>query len=215
MLNRQPGLLLIAMLLLAGCGSSHDATLEESVEVVDMTPLPEISSSKYAEDEKMEVLFRINRDGSVDDLRIVNPTAKPAWNEAATDSLKKWRFAPLPSDAPSEKYVIRRLIEFDFFEGPTELMIGEIRTGDKEEADSLYGLLKNGMNFLDLQDKFREEGREEFVHEPRIIDILRYPEHVRSELNSLSPNRFTEPLRLGDQYVIFKRYYKDYAHNQE
>jgi len=38
------------------------------------------------------------------------------------------------------------------------------------------------------------------------IDIVMYPKHVRDELRKLDVNEITRPLRLGADYIIYKRY---------
>ncbi len=37
------------------------------------------------------------------------------------------------------------------------------------------------------------------------VNIAQFPEHVRNTLRNLRINRYTQPIKVGDTYVIYKR----------
>jgi TonB family protein len=200
-------MLVIALIVvLGGCCTHREAmTPPETVDIVRMTSLPPIQQREYQPQFKVNVIFHVRKDGSVADVRVLSSSGDVQWDETAVDSMRNWRFSPLPPDSPDEGVFIRRTILVQIQES-VFLTLGELYAGSREEADSFYTLLRQGYDFLELA---RESGAKTLTDMGGfvgMVNIARYPEQVRDRLRQLREHEITQPIRVGDTYVIYKRF---------
>lgn len=199
-------LFIIVMLLISGCTTLPERVeIRKAPEVISMTSLPPMTELSTLVKPEIVVIFLIQNDGSVDDVKLLESSGDPEWDSAAADSLKKWRFTAPSDDVDINGRWIRYRIRIEV-EDPAYLNIGEIITSSKEEADSLYQLIRAGTDFIALVRELREETKIEAVIDPRLVNIARYPEHVRKQLRNLRINHYTRPVKVGDNYIIYKRF---------
>ena len=185
----------ITLLLLAGCGTTQEATAPtEHLELVSMTPLPSVTSDAYATGMKLNVLMHVLADGTVENVRMLGTSGDAGWDTLALGSMKQWRYAPYRRDGAPTDVWFRQLVVVQIQE-PIVMTIGEIARPSQREADSLYALLGRG---IDLDPLFRQS--------IGTFDIVKYPQAVRAEVERLELGDFTAPLRLGDNYIIYKRF---------
>ena len=116
------------------------------------------------------------------------------WDSLALQRMRRWRYAPfrrdgVPVDVWFHQQVILRIQE------PTVMTVGELVSSSPYVADSLHTLLEKG---IDLDSLFRRS--------IGTFDIAKYPKNVRDALNRLDTGEYTNPLRRGDEYVIYKRF---------
>ncbi len=202
--------LCVLVLLFGGCAATEESRSPREVpELVSMTPLPLLPQNfiRYGQDERrLHTLFCLRTDGSVADVRLLSLTGDSAWDKSALDSMRKWRFAPLTEPIDDEHLWVRRELVVKAAD-PIVMSIGELTAKSLHDADSLYALLRNGTSFDKLAQAFTSDEQ----WSPQLINIACYPSHVRMELLKLDINEITEPMRLGNAYVIYKRYAPPYA----
>ena len=185
----------ITLLLLAGCGTTQEATAPtEHLELISMTPLPPVTSDAYATGMKLNVLMHVLSDGTVENVRMLGTSGDAGWDTLALRSMKRWRYAPYRRDGAPADVWFRQLVVVQIQE-PIVMTIGEIARPSQREADSLYALLGRG---TDLDPLFRQS--------IGTFDIVKYPQAVRAEVEKLEVGDFTAPLNLGDNYIIYKRF---------
>jgi len=152
----------------------------------------------------MEVLFHVRRDGSVEEVRLVESSGDPVWDRSAADSMKQWKFALATPDTSLEAQWVRTTLIVQVQE-PIVMTLGELTAGTRQEADSLYALLLQGADFTTLAKAVRQESSNQCGWFLGAINISRYPPHIREALRSLTLNDVTAPLQIDSRYAIFKR----------
>ncbi len=203
--------IIILILLMLGC-----APFPERVEtpaapsVIHLSPLPPLTELSQVAKPELSVIFLIREDGTVEDVRLLSTSGDPEWDNAAVDSLRKWRFTSAKDDRDVGKRWIRYRIRIEIAE-PVYLTLGEIVAFSKDEADSIYQLLRRGMDFLTIAHQIREDTNQPFGRFVGTVDIAQYPEHVRNQLRKLRVNQFTRTIEFGDTFIIFKRFKERYS----
>jgi TonB family protein len=188
----------VVFLILAGCGGSQQmAVPTERLELINMTPLPPVSSIAYATGmKKLNLLIHVLQDGTVESLRMLGSSGDGEWDSLALQAMKQWRYAPPRRDGVPIDLWFRELVVVQIQE-PIVMTIGELASASVERADSLYALLGKG---TDLDSLFKQA--------IGTFDIMKYPPAVREKLRRLSQGECTGPFRVGDRYVIYKRFRK-------
>ncbi len=164
------------------------------LELIGMTPLPPIKSPSFAGGMKLNVLLHVMQDGSVETVRMLGSSSDAEWDSLALLSIKQWRYSPPRREGVVTDAWLRQLVVVQIQE-PIEMAIGEIPSPNLRAADSLYVLLEKRVN---LDTAFR--------HGKGTVNVLTYPQQVREKLRRLSEGEYTAPLRVGDQYIIYKRF---------
>lgn len=198
--------LLVVLLLVAGCATPELATSPPSqTELVSMTPLPPITSMSSAFGIKLVAVFRVLPDGSTEEVTLIRSSGDKNWDRPAIDSMKQWRFVPFTGDTAREDRLIRLAVIVQV-QDPVVMQLAEMVISSKEKADSLYDLLKEGADFEALAaSTFTATAVGSW--KPRAsVNVVRYPSHVREALCTLRSNQISEPIRIGLDYVIFKKY---------
>jgi TonB family protein len=191
------GWLAMSIPLLVGCGGTHETTVPaERVELLSMAPLPRVALAPYQSVIRLNVLMHIREDGTVEHVKMLGSSGDDEWDSLAMQSMKQWRYSPyrragVPADLWFRQVVVVQIQE------PVVLTIGEIVSPSLQEADSLHALLKMG---IDMDSLFRRA--------LGTFDIVRYPQNVRDALRRLDAGEYTNPLRRGEAYVIYKRFEK-------
>jgi len=199
---------ILLSIVLAGCATTQPEATSSRTELISMTSLPSISAMYPMSGLKLNVLFHIRADGSIEEVRLMKSSGDPDWDKAAIDSMKLWRFTPFTDNQPTDGHWVRNTIVLQV-QAPTILTLSEITASTLEEADSLYGLVQGGSDFDKLYQQIApgsSEPRGKFLG---ATDVARYPKHVRDALRTLGINEVTKPLRIGGKFLLFKRYKPD------
>jgi TonB family protein len=190
----------ILLVVIVGCTVTKEVEVPTAhFELIDMTPLPPLQSSAFLGGAKLSVLLHVLKDGTVENVKILGPSGDGGWDSLAVQSIKQWRYAPPRSEGIPVDVWFRQLIVVQIQE-PMEMTLGQLVSASMPEADSLYASLEKG-TVLDPV----------FKGLLTTINIMRFPLHIRERLKSLQEGEYTRPLRLGDKYIIFKRFSKDVA----
>jgi TonB family protein len=173
-----------------------------------MTPLPHVTSLATAFGVKLVAVFRVLPDGSTRDVTLLRSSGDVEWDRPAIDSMKQWRFIPITGDAPREDRLIRLAVVVQV-QDPVVLQLAEIVLPSKGIADSLYALLNQGTDFETLGGRLLPDGTTGTWKPRTSANIVRFPAYVREVLCQLRSNQVSEPIRIGLDYVMFKKYKPD------
>jgi hypothetical protein len=192
----------VVFVSLIGCIASEETLTPDGwPEVISMASLPALPQREL----RLKVLFLVLDNGAVADVRLRGTSGDPHWDTLASESMRQWRFTPaLHDSSPNGRWIQKRIIVEA--ESPVVMTLGEIVTSSKEQADSLYSLLRTGVDFDSLAGLSSTGSSGKLGKFLGRVDIVVYPKHVRDELRKLSTNEMTRPLRLGADYIIYKRY---------
>ncbi len=181
-------------------------------EVAEKTDFPVYENSEGRELIELTVLFQLDEDGLVRDLRLLQSSGDEEWDLAAMDSLRKWSFhVPPPSDGSD--YLIKRRIAIEIrpmykrVAPEPKVHIGLLTTITEEFADSLYNRLESGESFEDVIRYLHEQEQELASIEIRKhVRISELPDHVAMVIRNLKKGEHGHPIAVEDGYLIVKRY---------
>ena len=177
---------------------------EKMPRLIERAPFPPMSDALLFRHSELDLRILVAEDGSVLKAELLNPTNDAAWDALASDRMKLWRFSPaIQNGKPISMWInFHARIKC---ETPVYIGLAEIECESVSVADSVYALLRAGGEFGLLVSSFsigRAKGNRGDLGQ---VDISRYGESVKKVLAELKENKFTEPLPLGEHYVIFKR----------
>lgn len=204
-------LILLVGVLLTGCVATQQSNAPaDQPELISMAPLPRILSVVPMEGFRLNVLLHVAEDGTVTEVRMLGSGGTPEWDSLAAQSIKKWRFTVPRRDGVPASLWIRKAVIVRIQERIVR-NIGELVSATQHEADSLYSLMRAGADFDSLSRHIRGRVSGEHGEYLGAVDLAVFPQHVREVLQKLREDEITLPLRVGDRFVIYKRFRKDYV----
>lgn len=195
----------LVLLLLTGCSAPRQVSAPDPHnELILLTPLPTLTSFATAFGTRLSAVFHVSPDGTVMDVSLIRSSGDPEWDRVAMDSLRQWRFAPIAgSEKPADRWIRYGIVVQ--IQEPVLMQLAEMIIPTQRKADSLYALLKEGADFESLARKALTGGAEGSWRPAECANLARYPDQVRAAVIKLHSDQVSEPLRLGTNYVIFKR----------
>jgi TonB family protein len=201
--------LLLCCFIAFGCASTQTADMPEKMpQLIEQEPFPPMSGALLVNHSELYLRILVADDGSVQKADILNPSGDAAWDELASSRMKLWKFSPAIQNGKP----ITMWINFHAHvkcETPMYIGLAEIVCETATVADSVYALLKAGKAFDALASNFSISKSKENHGDLGQVDISRYGEKVRRVLKVLEENGYTEPLAMGEHFVIFKRLTSD------
>jgi hypothetical protein len=198
-------ILFLCAVCLVGCTAIQKISDPSVPQLLLKHPLPPIPTAFSRVSFDLDVVLFVREDGSVGKARLLKGSGNASWDSLAVESIKQWRFlcARSTENQPISSWTrIRTVVRYD----ELKLMnLEEILCTTKEEADSVYNALELGQNFGDLAMKYSVDPSREMRGVLGEININMYPESIYKSLENLKFNSYTEPIKYGDLYVIFKR----------
>ena len=208
-MNKTLASAMLLMLLAGGCAAPQQAIAPDpKLELISMTELPPLSSPAIGFGVKLVALFQVRPDGTTKDVTLVRPSGVPEWDRPAIDSMKQWRFTPLATGEQQVDRWLRHAVIVQV-QDPVVMRLAEMVVPTQHMADSLFALLEGGADFDALGRRASKESEGGFLKQAEAVNIARYPSHVRNTLSLLRPDQVSRPIRIGLNYVIFKRYHLD------
>lgn len=189
---------------LIGCSTPYEVTHDiEPPELISYAPLPMVQSLPANRVLKLKVLICVKEDGTVEHARLVSSSGDASWDSLAERSIKQWRYAPpMRNGTPTDVWVHQTIVVQ--FDDPILMSLSSLSAYNQSQADSLYALLKRGTDFEALVQQFAA-GSHERGGSLGMVDIRTYAPRVREALRDLREGEYTNPIRVGDKYVIYKR----------
>jgi hypothetical protein len=196
---------LICLLILPGCSifQSREYSLIQP-KLLQQTPLPPISSSIYKDKFEFKCNLLIDQFGNVERVIFLNNSGDATWDSLATISLLKWKFSPALFNNKPTKIMVRRNF-IVLYEEPIVFPLSEIQFTNQSVADSAYQALLNGANFTDLVNKYSISPSRNNNGYLGAVNVKLYSKDISDILSKLSEDEFTEPIKYGESFVIFKR----------
>jgi TonB family protein len=197
--------IVLAALLLCGCATFEQPDTSYTLpEVIYQSPLPPWPFSSNNVSLSLTFKIYVTADGTVRSAIIETPSGSKAWDTLALAEVHKWRYSPAMMNGRPTALWLRQTIMMRF-DKPLYMKIAELACPEETLADSLYGLLITGASFDTLARQFSvsdSRARGGLVGE---IDLHTLPSRVSREVATLHRGEITKPLKLGRQYVIYKR----------
>ena len=202
---KPPYLFLSVLALWCGCASIQPQELPDKLpHLIEQEPFPPMSYAISKTHNEFDLKLQIEDNGNVLKAEILNPTGDVEWDSMAIQRIEKWRFSPaMLAGHPIRMWVrIRAHVKS---EEPRTMDLAEFVCTDPRLADSVYALLLTGEDFGRLVSLFSVSKSKANNGDLGQVDIHRYTHGVQKRLLQLKENEITEPLAMGQQYVIFKR----------
>ncbi len=201
--------LVLLLLVVAGCAAfqqSQEPT--DQPELVMMAPLPQLRPVHTYGGLRLSVIMHIQTDGTVDQAKMLGSSGDADWDSLAVESLKLWRYVPsMKNGAPVDSWVRQLLIVQ--IQDPVMMSLEELISSSAQEADSLYTLLEQGAEFDTLFKGFAAGAMSERGRTLGEVNLAIFSSRIRQEISKLRVDGITRPLRIGGEYVIYRRVAKD------
>jgi len=197
-------ILLLCIVCFIGCSSMKEITDRSVPQVLIQSQLPPFPETLTRPVFELETVMFIKEDGTVGKTRMLKGSGDAAWDSLVLFSMKQWRFTPARMDNKPVgswfhmKSTLRNA-------SPQVMNLAEILCTTQEEADSVYNQIEQGQNFNELAMRYSVDPSREMNGILGEININLYPENIRKPLGKLNVNGYTEPIKYGDLYAIFKR----------
>ena len=188
-----------------GCASTQSIDMPEKMpRLIEQEPFPPMSEALLASHSELDLRILIAEDGSVLKAQLLNLSGDAEWDALAIARMEQWKFSPAIHNGKP----IAMWINFHArvkCETPVYIGLAEIECESASVADSVYALLRSGEDFGLLVSNFSVSKSKGNHGDLGQVDISRYGEDVKHVLAELKENGYTEPLPMGEHYVIFKR----------
>jgi hypothetical protein len=201
-------LLLLLGLALSGCLASQPTDTYIAPKLIDQEPFPALPPNLAVFSNDFHMKLQIGTDGRVLHALLDHWSGDAEWDSMAVQRIKQWRFSPgLFNGTPVRLWVdLHACVRC---EEPVIMGVLEIMCPTRELADSVYMLLRSGLDFETLAAQFSIAPSR--AHNGRLgeVDIHRFPDEVHQALTNLKTNEFSPPLAVGNYYCIYKRVPRD------
>ena len=197
--------IVLAVLFLCGCATFEPPDANYSLpEVTFQSPLPQWPF--HSETVLFSLTFKIHVavDGSVTDAIIESPTGDKEWDALALEQVRKWRYSPALMNGRPAALWLRQTIRLHF-DKPLLMEIADLTCPDRATADSLYSQLLAGASFDSLARSYSISDSRTHGGFLGRMDLHTLPMHVSREVATLHPGEISKPLKLGRNFVIYKR----------
>jgi TonB family protein len=197
--------IVLAALLLCGCATFEAPDPGYSLpEVTYQSSLP--PWPYHTDNVSLNMTFRIHVavDGTVNDAIIETPSGSKEWDSLALIEVRKWRYSAALMNGQPASLWLRQTITMRF-DKPMFMNIAELACPEATLADSLYGLLRAGASFDSLARQFSVSASRDRGGLIGEMDLHTLPMRISREVATLHRGEITKPLKLGRQYVIYKR----------
>jgi PPIC-type PPIASE domain/Gram-negative bacterial TonB protein C-terminal len=195
----------LCCVFLFGCSSSQiENNNITSPELIQESPLPPIPLSLYKTPFVLDLNLYILEDGSVNEVVIRNNIGDQQWLALAKETIMKWKYTPALSDnKPVSTWISQKAIVQ--VEDPVFYTLAEIEFDSVDTAEYVYKMLQDNKDFESLAQRYSVVPSGKVGGILGKVNVMVYPQNIRNEILKMSYNDFTEPLKYGNRYVIFKR----------
>jgi TonB family protein len=197
---------LVCLVFLAGCTTfqQHDTAVTQP-ELLEQTSLPPISGSSFKNNFRLVIRMLIDEEGKVLKAKFIAGSGYEEWDSVALESICNWRFSPARINNNPVKIWVNQIAVIKLQE-PMYWSISEILCPTLETANLVYDSLKAGGSFAELAAQYSVAETKAIKGYLGKVDVNLYSAPIREKLLKLRDNQFTEPIKYGDKYIIFKKH---------
>lgn len=198
-------MVILFAVMLAGCTSTKqlDNTVTPPV-LLEQTTLPSLPMKAYFSNIVLNMRIFIDEEGSVKYVKFISGSGDKNWDSAACETVMNWRFAPATAGGKPVKIWVNQSAIIRPAD-PLYLTLAEIVCRNAEHADSVMKALSSGSDFYELASRCSCAPSK--IQHGRLgsVDINKYSGEIFYTLRNTHPNDYTQPLKYGSRYIIFKR----------
>jgi parvulin-like peptidyl-prolyl isomerase len=146
----------------------------------------------------------IDTNGNVLRARILNGTNDPVWDSLAVLSLLDWKYTPAIYGGHPINLLVRRKVKVVYAE-PRYISLAEIQCDSREDADTVYSALLNGIDFTSLVLNYStssSKARNGLIGD---VNVKYFSDDISLAISQLNEGEFTKPLSYGNHFIIYKR----------
>jgi TonB family protein len=148
--------------------------------------------------------IHVSATGSVDNAILETPSGNAKWDTLALSQVRSWRYSPALMNGQPTPLWLRQTVSLHF-DQPVIMAIAELTCPDQVLADSVYSMLMGGASFDSLARQFSSSESRERGGVVGELDLHTLPQKISREVGKLHSGQCTKPLKLGRQFVIYKR----------
>jgi TonB family protein len=202
-------LALLLILPFIGCASAIPPVEPVRVqpEVVSIVPLPPYSSTLPIGGLRIIVILHVMEDGTVGEAKMIQSSKDDTWDSLAMSAIRRWKFAAARQDEAPVATWVRQTISVRF-ETPIVRNIGEVVFSRYGEAERFHAELIRGAELESMIRAGDSVMGGHFVYLGS-VDLCMFPGRIRDQIQLLGKNDVSSPIRVGDEYMVFKRYGSD------
>jgi len=197
--------ILFCLLFLSGCSIfQHEESTIIQPKLLQQSPLPTINQSIYKDRFEFDCNLLINEKGEVETAKLLKGSGDAIWDSLAALSLLTWKFSPAILNGNPTKVMVRRKF-IVVYEQPKVITLAEIQIESGGLADSVFEALLIGADFTELVMKHSISPSRDNNGYLGNVNIHLYSKEIGNVLSKLKEGEFTEPLKYGERFIIFKR----------
>jgi hypothetical protein len=195
----------LCLLVLAGCASvpEPESDLIQPV-LVEQNPLPMVNFPCARPRILLNLSMLIDETGTIRHVKLNTPTGNIVWDSLVVKAIHSWKYTPAIANGRPLKVWVQQAVIVDLVE-PVYVFLSEIVCNSEAEAMQLLDSLRSGIDFGILALRYSKSSsaaKQGFLGK---VNINNYTNEVREVLSGLREHEYTAPLKIGPQFVIFKR----------
>lgn len=196
----------VCVLFIAGCSTVQPPeTMVVQPELLEQTQLPPITGTFFNQNMRLTIRLLIDEEGNVKKAKFIDGSGNEEWDSVALLSIEKWRFTPARMNNKPVKLWVNQIALVKILE-PVYLSMSEILCDSLETANFIYQALLRGENFEFLAAKYSKSPTRLLKGYIGKVDVNLYSTTLRAKILRLRDNEFSEPIKYGEKYIIFKRH---------
>jgi parvulin-like peptidyl-prolyl isomerase len=115
-----------------------------------------------------------------------------------------WKYTPAIYGGHPINLLVRRKVKVVYAE-PRYISLAEIQCDSREDADTVYSALLNGIDFTSLVLTYStssSKARDGIIGD---VNVKYFSDDISLAISQLNEGEFTKPLSYGNHFIIYKR----------
>ncbi|MEW6652186.1 MAG: energy transducer TonB [Bacteroidota bacterium] len=197
--------LIVCCCLVFGCTTNQISQKYSNLPMLlEHTELPHIPRRFINPEFRLVVKMLIDEKGKVARAELLNGSSDPHWDSLACSSIKKWKYEPARIDNKPVNIWLVQKVKIQY-EEPHFITLSQILCDSYDSVLVVLSKLNKGDDFGALAKKYSSDSSKYTNGFLGKKDVLLYPESINRILKRLAVDEYTQPLKYGNRYVIFKR----------
>ncbi|KAF0152184.1 MAG: hypothetical protein FD143_1281 [Ignavibacteria bacterium] len=193
------------LVFIFGCTANQTSQKHSNLPILlEHSELPQIPRKLVNPDFRLVVKMLVDEKGKVARAALINGSGDSYWDSLACLSIKKWKYEPASIDNQPVNIWLIQKIKLQY-EEPHYIILSHILCDSYDTALAVLSKLNKGGDFGELAQKYSCDSSELTNGFLGKKDVLLYPQSINRILKRLAVDEYTQPLKYGNRYVIFKR----------